>query len=425
MGVLSLIPRYGSIDLEEAEELVADPLMPATTYPFGKPMTCPGTSTPKPVAPEEPPKGTKMRHSAKARKFGTGRIPETLRDAILENLPLTTDMHKIFWKNLYLKMSSGALAAGTWKSYTSALNLYDQFCKIFKPVEKWPLSGEVAASFILWTAEKRSLAAATVKHYITALKTFGVLMGFPRQCQKWDTVKMLLKGFENLKVGTSKGRKRPDPLTYAVLKSVHAELCKKRWKTGTKKTIWACCCVGYFGSFRISELLTSSQKIFDRFTDLTWADISKVGKNCVAFHVKSPKTGVPGGEWVPVFSFPEKNFCPIKSLWSLKRCQKKNGIWEENLPVFRFTSGKALTAKVLNNAIKVLLKRTRFHNMNITGRSLRAGIPTDLESHPELANDKHVKIWGRWLSTAYKRYMKGGCAPKKWVFDKICAALLK
>ena len=235
---------------------------------------------------------------------------------------------------------------------------------------------------------------------------------------------MLLKGISNSKIVAEPKRRRPEHLTYAALTEIHANLTGKQWKIGSKKVIWACCCIGYFGSFRVSELLTRNRTVFDKFTDLTWADISKIGKDCVAFHVKSPKTGTPGGEWVPIFKFPVEKMCPVRALRKLKNGLIKQGVWDKNLPVFRFASGKTLTAKVLNKSIKNLLKKSRFCNMNITGRSLRSGIPTDLESHPDLASDKHVKIWGRWLSTAYKRYMKGGCAPKKWVFNKICKALL-
>ena len=99
-------------------------------------------------------------------------------------------------------------------------------------------------------------------------------------------------------------------------------------------------------------------------------------------------------------------------------------MWNKKLPVFRLSSDQNLTKEVLNKKIKGLLEDSRFRGLKISARSFRAGIPTDLEHHPEFAHDKHVKIWGRWLSSAYKRYMKAGLDKKRWIFEKkICRAV--
>ena len=115
----------------------------------------------------------------------------------------------------------------------------------------------------------------------------------------------------------------------------------------------------------------------------------------------------------------------MKALRKLKKNQLKKKIFGKNLLVFRFSSGCNLTKKNFNNVLKELLKATRFSDKRITSRSFRAGIPTDLERHPKLARDKHIKDWGRWRSSAYKRYMKDGAAQKRWIFSqKICKAIL-
>ena len=422
------------------DEGLADPRLAPTSYPFGK--TLAENTQPSSTAQEKdshsskaPPsrgdedgteeKGITPRHSARQRKFGTGRVPDSLRSRIKENLGLAGKTGGKGWESLLLELESESLAASTWKVYSSALKMYENFCAELQPENAWPVTDAVAANFILWGAGEKLLAKSTLEHYLTALRTLGVMQGYPRGNPGWDTAKLLLKGLGNSRVGAPAGRVKTESLTFAVLREIRAGLFRKRgWSSFTKKTVWACCCAGYFGSFRISELLPKRGEIFDKFTDLTWAEVGRLKPDGLVFHVKSPKIYCEGGEWVPVFPFPDKNFCPVRALRKLKQAQKRGGIWDAGLPVFRFESGRALTADVLNTALRTLLKHSKFSNARITSRSLRSGIPSDLESHPGLARDKHVKIWGRWRSTAYKQYMKSGCGPKRWVFKKICKALL-
>ena len=160
--------------------------------------------------------------------------------------------------------------------------------------------------------------------------------------------------------------------------------------------------MGYFGSFRGGggNVALNGGWILQVFG-------SHLGK-CETFGGRgenSAHTGTEiwpaGGEWVPLFEFPVKDFCPVRALRKLKKLQKEKGVFDPELPVFRFGSGKILTQKNLNKILAELLSSTRYRKKIITARSFRAGIPTDLERHPRLARDKHIKNWGRWRSSAY------------------------
>jgi hypothetical protein len=109
----------------------------------------------------------------------------------------------------------------------------------------------------------------------------------------------------------------------------------------------------------------------------------------------------------------------------LKEERSRTGSSDENVPVFRFKSGKNLTVSGLNHILKDLLKNSKFKGLRISARSLRSGLPSDLEDRPDLIQDPHVKCWGRWRSQAYQIYMKNDSAQRRWIFDRICQTLLE
>ena len=187
--------------------------------------------------------------------------------------------------------------------------------------------------------------------------------------------------------------------------------------------VWACICVGYFGSFRAGELLTKTTHAFDPSSTCSWADINFKSKSKMSIRIKNPKTMAGKSEIINLFVFPDKRFCPIRAMKKLKKTAKKNGFFQQNLPVFWFESGKCLTISALSDIVKKLLKKSKFKNRKISAKSLRSGIPSDLENHPDLFNDLHIKIWGRWKSNAYQRYMKDNQYQREWIFRNICKIL--
>lgn len=64
---------------------------------------------------------------------------------------------------------------------------------------------------------------------------------------------------------------------------------------------------------------------------------------------------------------------------------------------------------------------TQVHS--ISGHSFKAGVPSELNRHPELLSSDDVKGWGRWCSEAYNRYTRLKLDQKKCIFDKITAVL--
>jgi hypothetical protein len=236
------------------------------------------------------------------------------------------------------------------------------------------------------------------------------------------SVALCLKGIKHRDSMGDTPQKITAPLTFRILKKIKKILRIQKWKESSKQVIFAACCIGYFGAFRAVELLAKTEQRFDKFSDLLWSDI-KFLKDGAQVLIKLPKTGTPGGETVDLFRFPNADLCPVATLSALRSWQQKAKIFSDQMPVFRFGSGKNLTVSGLSRILRTLLRRTRFRNLNISAKSIRSGLPTDMECHPDLMHDGHVKNKGRWRSRSYQLYMKGGRVQKQWIFEKICKAL--
>ena len=90
--------------------------------------------------------------------------------------------------------------------------------------------------------------------------------------------------------------------------------------------------------------------------------------------------------------------------------------------MFRSSSGACLIKSKLAKSLKNLLRTDNLENLKL--RSFRSGIPSLLERNPDLADDSHIKFWGRWKGNSYRSYMKDGNKGKKWIFKKIVTALI-
>ena len=181
--------------------------------------------------------------------------------------------------------------------------------------------------------------------------------------------------------------------------------------------------MGYFGSFRSNELLTQHQNSFDPSSHCSWADLEFDSDSKISVTIKTPKTTSNKPEIVDLFAFPNTKFCPIHALISLKKSSQKNRCYNPEYPIFWFASGKLLTTSALSGILKKLLAKSKFKDKKISAKSLRSGVPTDLENNPDLFNDLHIKIWGRWKSSSYQKYMKDDKYQREWIFKKMCKIL--
>ncbi len=422
------MPRCAAVDSRSAVEYLRRPDSTGAGYPFARTSSRGEGEALRSSGSREKKKGREPAHAAAQAKYAGGRIPKPIKHLLKNSWPLLPNMKKGRWGKIFEKLCSNALAKSTWGKYGAAVNSFRKFCSEQAVPFRLPVSPEVSNSWLVWAAGAGNLGANTMKAYLAALHSLGRL--FDAKMGGQGAEKLLLAGASNLARHSKPGSAKRAPFTFKVLQRLCAELRAKRWKPSSKLAIKAFCCTGFFGSFRAGELLAKDSWSFDKFSDLTWADITLTsdplgGSRSATLHIKEPKTRIEGGEFVELFRFEDPELCPVAALDRLASAQKAKGKWDPAAPVFRFGSGKNLTVSGATRLIKILLKKTEFSQQNLSASSLRSGIPTDMESRPDLFGDTQIKSWGRWRSGAYQRYMKRDAARKRDIYRRLSCMLCK
>ena len=129
-----------------------------------------------------------------------------------------------------------------------------------------------------------------------------------------------------------------------------------------KQAFWAICVKAFFGSFRITELLSKNAGTIDPNVDLLRSDIEvlerKIGNKKVKFLrilLKSPKESKNNKEpiKVEVFSTGDR-FCPVEAFESYER---GFGVLHRNSAVFRLdVNGNSFSQRSFNVKLKNFFK---------------------------------------------------------------------
>jgi hypothetical protein len=214
-------------------------------------------------------------------------------------------------------------------------------------------------------------------------------------------------------------------MTLPLLITLGRRIAGTTWPALDKQVVWAAATTAFFGTTRMGEILATTETSFSPSSDLIWSDVKCSSPNSILIHLKQPKSGIPGGEMVDLFEFPGFDCCPVAALKNLRAKQLQAGISDENLPVFRFESGKNLTCALFNRIMASLLPDFCIPGRDtVTCHSFRAGIPSTLAMFPDLISSDQIKGWGRWQSDCYQLYTRLSLLEKEQIFEKIKKALM-
>jgi hypothetical protein len=228
----------------------------------------------------------------------------------------------------------------------------------------------------------------------------------------------MLKGAKNLATYNEICKPAKFVMSFHLLKLIGHEIAKSNWDKDKKLVIWTACCVAFFGSFRLGQILPreSSENSWE---SLKWKQVVFTQKNSVIINIKFPKVfRNMKGDFVDLFKMKDTDCCPYTALKKMAVYHKERV--KNNNVVFAFSDGDPLTPKKFTDTIKGLLFKHVGNAANqLTGHSFRAGIPAALAEHPDLASDHEIMIWGRWSSSSFRVYTRLKHEAKLSIFKKI------
>jgi hypothetical protein len=195
------------------------------------------------------------------------------------------------------------------------------------------------------------------------------------------------------------------------------EIAESNWANESKIVVWAACCIAFFGSFRLGEILPDKNSNSPEL--LTWNRVHFTDSGSAIVNIRFPKANKkPQGDFVDIFKISNCSYCPYSALLKLATVSTSN--ITSNAQVFSSPNGTPFTAKNFVISIKGLLgKHIGSNALQLSGHSFRAAIPAALASNPNLATDHEIMIWGRWSSDSYKSYTRLKHEAKLAIFKKI------
>ena len=320
------------------------------------------------------------------------------------------------------KLISAAYSTASWRSMNSAWNIWILLCSSNSINPNSNLSSPIGARFIEWLYGNKKLKTSSIESYLSSISTVLKLKNLRSDIFDNFISNIMLKGGKMLEIKNFVYKPTRKVMTLDILKIIGHEISNSGWSDDSKRIFWSVSCTMFFGSFRIGELLSMSDTQFDPLSCLLWRDI-KFEKDSVLIHIKIPKARNLKGDFIDIFRFQDSSCCPVRALKGLKKFSAFSK--DDNKPVFTFQSGKILTPVLFNKTLRTLLHK-HFGSIadEYSSHSFRAAISSALAKLPHLASEDEIKCWGRWESSAFKKYTRLRIDQRVALHKKVTTALL-
>ena len=270
----------------------------------------------------------------------------------------------------------------------------------------FPLSQKHILLFLAWLT-KRERSASTINSYLAALRQLHLSLGLEIPTIRTDLINQLLTGKKNMEFCNPPKKPSRLPITPTALRLLKLAISKEAFNKHDKRLIWFLATLAFHGSFRMGELLTKKTSAYDpSFTllkndlHLSSSQTNGTPHQSIEVALRSSKSSARETVIVDIFAT-NSDLCPVNAYKKWDRTSTTPSL----SPIFRFSSGKLVTAAWLNLKLKTWLNSSIHGNLGyFTGHSFRAGVPTILGSLG--FEDDELKSIGRWSSRAYEIYTK-------------------
>lgn len=277
-------------------------------------------------------------------------------------------------------------APNSRRSYSTGYNRYIRFCSIYS-IDPLDLCEVNLLRFIAHLAAS-GLVLATIKVYISGVRSWFVLTGLPIPLLYTPRVKLALRSIDR----DSPPASRVLPLTIAVLSKVFLYL----FPTHDNLMYISALSLAYYACLR------SAEYCFDPLLSqgLLAADIQFLldPSRSISLRVRASKTLIHG--FSVVLGCSRVRFCTVCLLRTYLRASRP----PPHRVLFMLSDGSPLTYVLLSRFIKSLVAKMGLDPSRYSPHSLRAGSATDAASNGAPAH--FIQALGRWRSQAYLSYLR-------------------
>jgi hypothetical protein len=299
------------------------------------------------------------------------------------------------------------VASGTWRSYTAGQKLLDSCEKETGHNVPLPLSETDILFFIDWLHRIRKLSSGTIRCYLSGLRQLHISRGMTPPNFRTPLVKLILKGIYNREGIQKRGNKKVvrQPITLNMLLILKTLISRLDMHQTDRSLIWAVCTMAFAGAFRIHELLSKTESVYDPAQTLLAQDITQSSNkdSTITLHIslKSPKETKNHTATVVDVYQSGSDTCPVTAFTRWQAASRQ----EAKYPVFCWKSGSPLTGSKFNSLIKYMLAPYIDETKGkFVSHSFRIGLASMLGTLGY--GDEDIKAAGRWSSRAFQTYLK-------------------
>ena len=294
---------------------------------------------------------------------------------------------------------NASLAKGTWSRYLAA---YQRFLDVLDEYEIPEPSVISTRHLLIFTGAMllKGLKAGTIQSYISGIRKVGEAKGAKFTEEDLALVRAAIRGSGNLEARKPYRQLMTVEMVSHIKKGLAAEK-GTFWSRHNKRVFWLLVCWLFWSSCRGGELAMELEAEFDPRNNLQWRDV-KAGEDVVSLTLRSPKE-VRGLQTVEVELFEVMgDLCPVQAF---RKFRERNKVGEEeDLPVFRWDSGKNITLKRFNKLLKGLLMDRYEYEGALGVHCFRNSIPSLMKQLGY--SEEEIKAQGRWTSEAFLKYIK-------------------
>ena len=242
------------------------------------------------------------------------------------------------------------------------------------------------------------MAPASIQVYLAAIGALHRQFGYKEPTRHNPRLNLVLRGAKRAHALATKRTRQP--ITATVLARLLIQVRQARsLRSHDKKMLAAAFSLAFFGFLRISEFTSPSKRNFSHWIHPTQADI-EWDKGHFTFFIKRSKTDqLHHGEYIHIHRSGGQ-LCPVKAMKRYLKCKHQHS--ED--PLFTFRNGKPLTRHSCLQHLRHLLQRAGYSPELYNTHSFRIGAATHA-AHLGMPSH-HIKLLGRWHSTAYQRYTR-------------------
>ena len=261
--------------------------------------------------------------------------------------------------------------------------------------ERTPLPASSSTIYTYAQFLSRSLVPASVRNYLSGVRTLHILLGLPYDHAKDFLLQLELRGIARSHPHVPV---RARPITPLILRDFH----KLMDNSSLHSAVWSCCLLLFYTMARLGSILPSSQSTpKSEFLTRNRINFCKEGLLVTLLHTKTIQFGRRGLH-IPLLKI-NSILCPVAAY---ARAETFFGVFPHT-PAFVFMQDGAikwLTAPIFVKTFRAVLARGGYDASVFTGHSFRRGGATwafQCGMPGEL-----IQICGDWVSDSYRRYLE-------------------